>query len=262
MQDKEGSIWVGTYNGLNLIENPSNDNVVFKRYFFNDKQPEKGPINNVIMYLKEVSGNLYIGTLSGVCRYNFLNDKFYALNIANHKYWVRSIEADENQNLWISTTEGILNYKIEQNNFKFFNKKDGLNNTSYRLGCSFKDKNNTIYFAYPDGLTSFLPKNLLSNIVKPPVYITEIEINNRNNKTQYANGVHIDKIELNHNDYRLSIDYSALNYNRPDKNQYIYRLVGMETQWNEIKFGTPIVFTHLEPKEYLLEVMACNNDGI
>jgi len=261
IEDSKGHIWIATYNGLNKIENPTLDDIVFERFFLNKKNPERGPISNGIVCLKEIDQYLYIGTDLGICRYNFSKEKFEIFNTNEYNLSVKSIEQGVKNDVWVSTSEGILNFNPDKETFKIFNKKDGLNNTAYRLGCSFKDNDNHIYFAYTNGFTFFAPEKLLSNEIPPPIQITEIEIYSRN-KDRYENGMYTEKIELNHDDYRLSINYAALNYNRADKNQYKYRLVGLETKWNDIKFGRPIICTSLEPKEYRLEVKASNNDGI
>ena len=261
IQDDNGAIWIATYNGLNKITDPLKDKPIFEKFFFNAEQPEKGPMNNRVICLKEVNNYLYIGTKSGICRYNFHTEKFESFNSNNHKYSICSIEEGLNNNIWVSTSEGIFHFDSNKKIFRAFDKKDGLVNTTYSESESFKDDNGSMYFIHDRGVTFFSPKVLASNKVAPPVYITGIEKWSQNG-TKLEDAIHKNLITLNHNDYRLSINYAALNYNRADKNQYAYRLIGLEDQWNEVKVGTPIVFTNLEPKEYKLEIKAANNDGI
>jgi len=259
LQDSQGAIWVATYNGLNRIKNPSEDDLVFERFFYNDEQPDKGLVDNAVMYLKEAREYLYIGTLSGMCRYNFSSRQFEGLNGA--KYWIRSIEEGDDGNLWVSTNEGIFGFNPDEKSFRTFDKNDGLKNTTFRLGSSFKTPDNTIYFVSRNGFTRFSPNELASNTLAPPVYITEIEKTDRKGNTT-KEIFNKKQIELNYKDYRLSVNFAALNYNRGDKNRYIYRLEGVEDQWSEGKLGVPIVYTNLQPQKYKLEVRAANNDGI
>jgi len=198
---------------------------------------------------------------SGICSYSFSTNEFETFNTTDYNFSVRSIEEGLDNDIWVSTSEGILNYNNQKKSFQIFNKKDGLNNTAYRLGSSFKDVDNNIYFVYTNGFNYFSPSTFLTNKIAPPVYISDIEITSRND-TRNINVIYKDKIELNYDDYRLSIDYAALNYNRADKNKFKHRLIGFENQWNDIQFGTPIIYTSLEPKEYRLEVKASNNDGV
>jgi len=124
-----------------------------------------------------------------------------------------------------------------------------------------KDAYDNIYFASVNGITYFSPNNLSYNNVPPPVYITDIEISN-GDENRYLNGVHQKDIELEYADYRISIKYASQNFNRPDKNKYMYRMPGIEDDWIDIKFGIPITFTSLPTNKYQLEVKAANNDGI
>jgi len=261
IEDSQGSIWIATYKGLNKITDISSDEVIFEKFFYNSKQPSKGLSNNQVLYLKEINNNLYIGTKTGICFYNFLTREFNTLQNNDYNFSISSIEEGVNNDFWVSTSEGIFNYNYQEKSFRMFNKKDGLNNTAYRLGNSFKDIDDNIYFVYTNGFNYFSPSTFLSNEIAPPVYITEVEIMNRDT-TQLVGGMDQKEIELNHDDYRLSIDYVALNYNRADKNKYIHRLAGLEENWSEIKFGTPIVYTNLKPKAYRLEIKAANNDGV
>jgi len=261
IKDSQGSIWIATYNGLNKIVDSTLDDLVFEKFFLDKKHPKKGPITNEIMYLKEVGSYLYIGTRAGICSYSFSTNEFETFNTSDYKFSIKSIEEGLNNDIWASTSEGILNYNYEKKSFRIFNKKDGLNNTVHLLGSSSIDIDHNIYFVYADGFNYFSPVTFLSNETPPPVYISDIEITSRNGLRQ-INGIYEDKIELNYDDYRLSIDYSALNYNRSDKNKYKHRLTGFETQWNDIEFGSPIVYTSLKPNEYRLEIKAANNDGV
>ncbi len=261
IKDSKGSIWIGTYKGLNRIANPTSNQPIFEVFYYNKKHPEKGPINNQITHLKEVNNCIYIGTKGGICRYNLSSNTFETFNSSDYNFWVRSIEEGTDHDVWVSTSEGIFNYNYRQEIFKIYNKLDGLKNTSYSHGCSYKDVNNNIYFLHTNGFTFFSPKSFLSNDVPPPVYITDVEIMNRKG-IQHIDGLYENKIELNHDDYRISFNFAALNYNRADKNQYAYRLIGLDDKWTKAKFGTPLVYTNLKPKEYRLEIKASNNDGV
>jgi len=261
VQDSYGAIWIATYKGLNRIVDPSVDEPVFEKFFFNEKHPEKGPITNQTTYLKEVDEHLYIGTITGICWYSFSTGQFDTFSTSENNFLIKSIEKGVNNSIWASTGEGILNFDNQKGSFQMYNEKAGLKNTSYQQGCSFKDTDNNIYLAYTNGFTFFSPEKLLKNELPPPVYITEIEVMSTDT-TKLIEGMQKDVIELDRNVYRLSINFTALNYNRSDKNKYKYKLIGFEDQWNDTKFGTPIVYTKLDPGEYTLKVKAANNDGV
>ena len=67
--------------------------------------------------------------------------------------------------------------------------------------------------------------------------------------------------DLTYNDYYLSIDYAALNYNQPEKCNYAYMLEGFDETWIHISTANPIVYTNLDPGKYTFRIKASNNDG-
>jgi len=261
IQDSNGHVWIATYKGVNRVKNPSEKNMIFEKFFYDEEDPELGPMTNQIMCVKEFNNYLYVGTSSGLCRFNYLDNSFQSYDENNRKYWIRSIENGLDNNLWVSTSEGVFQFNTNDEKFRFFDYNDGLIRDPYMVTSSFKDENGLVYFVSSKGFTAFSPEDIPVNKTKPPVYITEIEKATPDGNI-IQEGINLDKIELNYNDYRLSIQYAALNYNRADKNKYLYQLEGFEENWNETKLGSPIVYTSLEPNTYTLKIKAANNDGI
>jgi len=261
MEDKYGDIWIATYKGLNRVINKDEEDLKFEKFFYNEMNPEKGPIDNQIMYLKHINNYLYVGTVSGICRYNYSTKKFESFDNSKQKYWVRSIEKGLNNSLWISTNEGLIHRSENDNSFRVYDKEDGLESSTFQLGSSCVDNQGKLYFASYQGLVHFNPKDITRNVTPPSVYITEV-VKMTSKGLETNEGIQKNKITLDHDTYRLSINFTAINYDRADKNKYEYRLEGFEDQWNEAKLGTPIVYTSLKPDDYTLKVRAANSDGI
>lgn len=259
--DSKDNIWIATYNGLNRVKKFTEDKVEFEHFFFNEQNPELGPVDNSILVLKECNEKLYLGTTSGFCGYNYTTKKFEAYNNEQQKYQTHAISKTKEGDIWLSTNEGLFYFDSKKQIFNSYDSKDGITEINFRLGSSFTDEENNIYFAFNNGFTYFNHDVLTSNKVPPPVYITNIEKMNRNG-LYIEEGINTKELTLNYEDYRVSFDVATLNYNRADKNQFAYRLKGFEEQWNEGELGIPIVYTNLKPKDYTLEVKAANNNGI
>ncbi|MDQ3534289.1 MAG: ATP-binding protein, partial [Bacteroidota bacterium] len=71
-----------------------------------------------------------------------------------------------------------------------------------------------------------------------------------------------DRIELPYDENFLSFEFVVLNYDAPEKNQYAYKLEGLDKDW--IYSGTRrfASYTNLDPGAYTFRVKASNNDGI
>lgn len=260
LEDDKGNLWVATYNGLNKGMKNKERELIFER-FFHDSSKKNSITSNRITALSIIQDQLYIGTTAGLCSYDLKTGNFKDYSDNGHKYWIQSIVEGEEGNLWASTTEGIFFLDTKNKHFNFFEKKDGLGDLTFRLGAYGKDQKGCIYFGNRTGITRFYPDKIVGNRQPPPVFITNLRTVNPMGETLY-NGIHRKEIFLNYNDYQLSLNFAALNYNRGEKNEYIYKLEGFDESWQLAKFGNPIVYTNLEPRQYTFRVKATNNDGV
>ncbi|MBN1597791.1 MAG: hypothetical protein JW894_05815 [Bacteroidales bacterium] len=70
------------------------------------------------------------------------------------------------------------------------------------------------------------------------------------------------RIELSHRDNVFTIEFSAINYTHPEKNQYAYRLKGLENNWNYVGNKRSVTYSNLRHGTYTFMVIASNNDGV
>ncbi len=60
----------------------------------------------------------------------------------------------------------------------------------------------------------------------------------------------------------LQIDYTGLSFAVPRKTRFRYRLVGHDTEWQDVGTRRQAFYTDLPPRDYVFEVTASNNDGV
>jgi len=260
LEDKEGNLWVATFSGLSKATKTKDGTLKFQHFFHQVDNPNS-LIANQITALKLIDDELYIGTTTGLCSYNLTTGLFEDYTTEGHKYWIQSIIDVKDGNLWASTTEGLFFLDTKRKYFNVFEKKDGLGDLNFRQGSAARDEKDFIYFGSRAGITRFHSDRIIGNKQAPPVHITNLRTVSQQGETIY-NGIYKKDLVLNHNDYQLSINFAALNYNRGEKNEYIYKLEGFEDKWQSSKFGNPVVYTNLAPKTYTFRVKAANNDGV
>ena len=61
-------------------------------------------------------------------------------------------------------------------------------------------------------------------------------------------------ITLRHDQNVLTIDYVAISYTRPQKNQFAYYLEGFEKTWNYVDSKTSATYTNLAPGDYTFKL--------
>ncbi len=260
-QDSNGDIWVTSYQGLNKVIDYTPGKMKFVSFKHNPDQPETSIPSNRIISLIEVNGTLFIGSNTGISGYDLTEKTFRNYSRNTYKKSIQSMEKTADGNIWASTTEGIIFFNPHTREFNNYDQKDGLGKVLYQSGSSYHDDKGYLYFASRQGVTRFHPANLVSNAIPPPVYITDIRKMSPNG-TIHETGTYASEIVMEHNEYYLSLEFAALNYNRPEKNQYAFMLEGFDDKWNYPTEKTSAVYTNLSHGTYTFKVKAANNDGL
>lgn len=125
-------LWVGTRNGLCKINTIT----------FQIKRIPLGSHTTIRCILKDGDEVLWLGTTTGLVRYNIRNASFKLFNTLNSKLshnTVRTIYQDKRKNLWIGTYDGISKLDAKSQTFTRFNlKKTGSPQLKNNLICDIK----------------------------------------------------------------------------------------------------------------------------
>ncbi|MBU3012833.1 response regulator [Polaribacter vadi] len=271
--DSEDIIWVGTADGLFKIKK-INDNK-FKVVSLGERmQKEFGNSSDAshILYIYESSENdIWIGTRgSGLCRYNKTKDTYTWYNKSKGliEENIAAIIEDNDKNIWLSGNSGLT--KMDVNNLEFTNytSNDGLLSNDFNFGAVLKDEKGILYFGNFKGLDYFNPKEIKTNASIPSLHLTDFKLFNEkvipNTKNSPLQKVisETKSINLSHTQSVFTIEYTGLNYTRPEKNNYAYYLEGYETAWNYVGRKRSATYTNLDQGNYTFKLKASNNDGI
>lgn len=270
-RDSRDILWIGTWGGgLNKFDEKNHR---FKRYQHDPKNPFSITHNTVSITYEDNSGNFWIGMHGGgLSKFDRKNEKFtnFTTKDGLPNDVIYGILEDDDGYLWISTNKGISRFDPDANSdeaFKNFDESDGLQSNEFNNGAFFENKKGELFFGGVNGFNSFYPTSINENNYLPPVVFTDFKLFNKSlnvnpdsilkKSITYAN-----KIELNYDQSVFSIEFSALNYTHPEKNQYKYKLEGFDKDWifttSNRRFVT---YTNLEPGNYTFRVQASNNDG-
>ncbi len=260
MVSRMGDVWAATENGISRL-NPATGK--FTRYQSNSKAP-KGHLNDhyVLSLYEDQEGILWVGTHQGGLNRLDPHTNTFTYFTTQHglpSNQIRSIIGDEKGNLWMGTSQGLSRFNPKMHTFRNFNISDGLpGNEFYGAGGvgSVFSRNGKLMFGNMDGLVTFYPDSIQENTILPPVYITGFTV------MQQEREIPATHIELPYNENFLSFEFVALNYDAPEKNQYAYRLEGLDKAWVDSGTRKFASYTALAPGEYTFRVKASNNDGI
>ena len=274
-EDWNGYLWLSTQGG-GLWRCGIKDKRL-KSYLHDDKDPHSLPNDQVNCTLVDERGRLWIGTLSGLCRYDASQDRFDLISLEVPSHNIMGI-IEDNGVLWLSTERGIVRYEPAVDDTKAedgtlirpqsqrFTLHDGLVSEQFQPNAVLKASDGRIYFGSTSGLNAFYPYEINVNSVMPPVYITALSILNREEMT--AEGLPLDlsqtkEIVLGYSDARmLTLSFASLSYCSPGKNQYAYMLEGFDKDWNYVGNQNRATYTNIPSGTYTFRVKATNNDGI
>jgi ligand-binding sensor domain-containing protein/signal transduction histidine kinase len=152
--DHAGTMWVGTYNGLDRFD-PRNES--FAVY----KQDTKSDDEVYANFSEDKSGFLWMGGWRGLNRFDPKTAQF---TVYPHKVddpgslsdnAVTSTYVDHSGNLWVSTENGLNKLNRETGAFTHYYVKDGL--PSNAVSCILEDQFGMLWMSTNRGLSKFDP---------------------------------------------------------------------------------------------------------
>ncbi|GAA4271206.1 two-component regulator propeller domain-containing protein [Aquimarina gracilis] len=271
--DHNNNVWVGSTTGLFKvnIHDQNKYTIVSMRQKMSSRYQNSLNANHILSIYESSNNTLWIGTRgAGLCRYDQSKNKFtwyneqYGINEEN----VSSIIESSDGNIWISGNEGIHKIDLSENNSVHYSINDGLLSNDFNFNAVYKDEEGNLYFGSYKGIDYFDPKNIKINSSKPHLYLTGFKLFNKKVSTDDKNSPlqkvisETDSISLTHKQSVFTIEYTGINYTRPEKNQYAYYLEGLEKSWNYVGNTRSATYTNLDYGNYTFRVKAANNDGV
>ena len=268
LKDKNGNLWFGTLNGLNLLEKGSNE---FKHFFHEENNPSSLSSNIIYSICEDHEGYIWIGTNGeGLDRFNpeTGNTVHYSTKNGLPGNEIFSILLDKNKKIWITTNQGLCMFDPETESIRIFNKTNGISNNRFNPNSALACSNGELYFGGTNGFIRFQAENITSNLIPPKTIITELYINNNlvlpgdNNNILEDIISNTKLIELPYTQNSIGFRFVTNNYIDPSKNRFKYRMLGFNDEWINIAHNERATFTKIPIGRYSFEVKAANNDGV
>lgn len=227
--DRQGWVWVGTLNGLFVI-NPKDKS---SRFFGKAEGMPNEMINGMI---EDRYGNVWVTTPNGLCRFLRLQDGEMKLMVF------------DSQNKLGKTNFGWMTVGHLAGGNLFFGTLDGY----YIVNPA--DVKEMKYTGHP----IFTSLRVNNQEVSPGK-----EVDGRTILTSALSAT--EKLVLKHHENFITILISGLNFDMPSHTYYKYRLKGMSDRWIEINPQDGVGranFTNLAPGSYELEVYSAGFDKV
>lgn len=270
LEDRQGRFWIGTYGGLHLYR-PEQDDFL---HYAKKQGDVRSLSSDIIIYLHEDRrGNLWIGTPNGLNMASPGPDQsltfqcFQEQNGLPNNY-IHAILEDKSGHLWISTNKGIAKFDPQERIFYNYDVHDGLQSNSFMEGTAFADEQGMFYFGGIYGVNQFHPDSIRNNLEAPPVVLTGLKVFNQEVRAGLPLNDHLilersieytSSISLAYSENVFSLDFAALDFRAPSRNAYLYKMEGLEGEWNFASNQRSVTYTNLKPGAYTFMVKAAGN---
>lgn len=255
--DELNILWIGTNNGL------------YKGDFSDDSlSVAQVPLNLNIDYISSLAGSK-----DGKLWFTTYGDGLYALDKLNMSLEHFSHQDglpdnilyaamfDDKNRLWMSSNRGIFEFDLTNRVVRTLDIKDGIQSYEYNSKAFSKSSDGELFFGGINGFDYFYPQEIEINTIPPKMLIDKVVLYDSiiiNNITKDFNRT----LEFNYNENSISFEFSALDFTNPLKNNYEYKLEGINNSW--IKAGTKryATFPNINPGTYTFTVRGSNSDQI
>ena len=268
-EDSKGMIWIGTDGGgANMLDPQTGTFTVFSKDTSNSNYISA---NRVFSLFETQDGIIWLGTSDGLNSYNRETRKTTVYNTKSGLLgnMINGIQEDDNGNLWISTENGLSRFDRKNKTFTNYTKRSGLTDLEFYRNVSAKSGDGTLYFGCRSGLMYFNPKDIKEENLITPVVFTDIKIFNQSVPISINGSSFLTKsiteakdISIPHYNSVITLEFALMDYFNVRRNQFSYKLVGFDQDWNDVGTRNSATYTNLPPGEYTFNVKGFNSDGV
>lgn len=269
-EDDHGNLWLASYGG-GVIKRDAKSRKWTK---YDHIKPSHDPIVKsklTSIYIDSQRRIIFTSEGKGIFIYDEPTDDFKQLSEAEGlpNNVIYGVLDDPSGNLWLSCNKGLVCVDVDRPAYhRLYNMENGLQSNQFNYKSSYKATDGKFYFGGINGFNSFYPEDLHTthNTIVPPVAITHINFLGAPDK-QFEKEIQTRlnqklPIEIQYNKSSFTISFVSLSYLSQSKNQYAYRLEGVDSDWNYVGNNKHVTYVNLAPGQYVFKVKASNNDGL
>lgn len=255
-EDRNGNLWISTERGISKYNGHSFTN------FTMDDGLNQNVISSIV---QDEEDNFWIGTTAGISYYKPSTQQFINFDSEDGMEYVNTqfIAFDSQGYLWQGTSAGLQKLNVPK--YKQTDKMEivtydyGKNRDNFEFAHKAVevDSNGHLWFGSTTGLLRYNPEKVRIDSSGP-----EVTISNISNHSQNINpSVSTPEAEFGYEENDISVDFSALEYEYPERIIYRYQLDGLEDEWSEPSKINEAIFRNLDSGRYNFIVQARNHLG-
>ncbi len=244
-RDKAGTIWVGsTVKGITRINNGIAKPVDLGRSF------------TATAFVQDDQGRIWVGT-EGQGIIVLENGKEVQRFTEAEGLLSNSIKAlgrDQNGHVWIGTNKGLNKWRPKKGGFVAFTERAGFTGIEVKPNAVWTTKSGDLWFGTVNGATRVGSEKGAERSVAPLVALRGWKVNLEDRP--------MDEARLDHSDRNVRIAYSSVSLSDPNAVRYMYKLQGLDEDWQPITTETDAYYPALPPGSYTFQVKAMDRSGV
>ncbi|MEP7229742.1 MAG: two-component regulator propeller domain-containing protein [Ginsengibacter sp.] len=258
--NRRDEIWVATFAHSFYRFDPLSGKIMER---FTSKKTNSVDDNNVTA-LTQINDSV-LGVASGYKGFQLFNQKqktFVSFNAKNGllNNEIYGLTKDRQNNLWISSANGLFRMNAKDNKVVLFDEEDGLLNKQF-LGNITILHDGRMAIPTTTGFVYFSPAKVKTFPAPPDVQIASFKVVDRSLSVDSILS-RKKEIQLEHTQNFLTIGFVSISFLGRNTTQYYYQLQGIDKKW--IAAGTQRFanYTNLSPGHYIFKVKCENRNGI
>ena len=258
-EDHLHNVWLGSERG-GLIRYQS-DTQQFTHFQNNPADPQSISQNVVLSLFEDSLGHLWVGTWGGGLNLlDPLDNTFvhYGKKDGLPDEVIYGILGDDSGNLWLSTNHGLARFNRDTHEVTQFGLEDGLQGLAFNAGAFFKSCRGEMFFGGVNGLNIFRPENLINNEQAPPIVVTSMQLYDHVVASDISDTA---EFEFNYDEDYFHFEFSALDFQNPNANQFAVLMEGQDSNWHLIGEGGNSNY-RLSPGDFVFRVRGSNSEGV
>lgn len=217
--------------------------------------------NDIFAIYKNEKG-YWLGTRSGLLHFNEDYSHYHDRADLFSNNTVHGILEDQQNNLWISTNQGLVRFNPKTNTGQTYDRENGLEVTEFSDGAFYKDlRTETLFFGGTNGFVTVKPNAYIMADYMPQINLKGLSIFGKEyNIHDFLHDKKGKKIlQLDYSQNFFCIDFMAIDYINGNNYSYSYKLDEVSSQWIESGISASAIFSNLAPGQYTLLVKYKNN---
>lgn len=219
-------------------------------------------IGEIYCATKHKSGAIYAGGSQGLFRLENGRGLAVPLKIGPlATSQIQTLGKDDQGNLWLGTTDGLLAWNPKTKETRYFSEADGLPSARFTDVAPITLPNGEIWMATDAGVVAFQPEELLKRKHHRDPYIAKIWTNEEPLQSDTSSH-YLKRLELNYLRNTLKFKVAAKGFGRSAASGIRYQMLGYEDKPAYTDFNTTIRYPNLPPGDYTLQLTAINQNGL